>query len=373
MQSPDRELKVIHFVWIVAFLCISPLFGVLYLDSHLTPYLEFPPTTKYIIHAPFSLQVFLLLILFVAAVCLPFLYRLITYKADQRITIKGIYPFPSWGRLGIAVVAIFWVLAWNRYAFFQPLQRYTFFPLWAGYLLVINGLTCMRKGTCLLRSNPRFFLVLFPASALFWWYFEYLNRFVQNWYYLGGENISAAEYIIHASICFSTVLPAVVSTHEYLRTLPRLATAFADWHPIPITGKKGIGRLLLAGTVLSLAALAVFPDYLFPLVWISPLLVIVGIQFATGQPTFFDDVQKGNWQPVVLPALAALICGFFWEMWNWKSLAHWEYSVPFVHRFQIFAMPLPGYAGYLPFGLECVAAVSLINEQFGKMDNGKTI
>jgi hypothetical protein len=46
-------------------------------------------------------------------------------------------------------------------------------------------------------------------------------------------------------------------------------------------------------------------------------------------------------------------------MWNSGSLAHWEYGIPFTHRFQLFEMPLLGYAGYLPFGLECVAVVQL--------------
>jgi hypothetical protein len=34
-------------------------------------------------------------------------------------------------------------------------------------------------------------------------------------------------------------------------------------------------------------------------------------------------------------------------------MAKWEYTLPFVHRFRIFEMPVLGYAGYLPFGLEC--------------------
>ena len=59
-------------------------------------------------------------------------------------------------------------------------------------------------------------------------------------------------------------------------------------------------------------------------------------------------------------ALAGLVCGFFWEMWNYGSLAHWEYSVPLVHRFEIFQMPLLGYSGYLPFGLECLAVARLL-------------
>jgi len=43
-------------------------------------------------------------------------------------------------------------------------------------------------------------------------------------------------------------------------------------------------------------------------------------------------------------------------MWNFYSLPKWKYDVPFVNRFHIFEMPLLGYAGYLPFGLECAVA-----------------
>jgi hypothetical protein len=66
-------------------------------------------------------------------------------------------------------------------------------------------------------------------------------------------------------------------------------------------------------------------------------------------------LAKGSWSSVVLSSLAALICGGFWEMWNAYSLVHWEYSIPYVHTFKIGEMPILGYAGYLPFGLECLA------------------
>ena len=66
---------------------------------------------------------------------------------------------------------------------------------------------------------------------------------------------------------------------------------------------------------------------------------------------------RESWQV----ALAGLVCGLFWEMWNYGSLAHWEYSVPFVQRFEIFHMPLLGYIGYLPFGLECLAVAKLLD------------
>lgn len=336
------------------------MFGIVLVDQPFARYLEFPPLTQYTRHAPFNWVVFLMLFLVVGAVGLLILNRLLGHKTAQSSPALERKPFPWWGWLGFFWVLLFWVLAWNRFAFFQFLQRYTFFPLWIGYILVCTGLTWRRTGSCLPVRRPLFFLSLFPASALFWWYFEYLNRFVQNWYYLGNGNISIAEYIIHASLCFSTVLPAVLSTNEYLGTFPRMRGAFAHWQPVKLHKKSLYGRLLIAGAVLSLAFLAVYPNYLFPVVWISPLLVIVGMQLATGRPSLLDGLEAGNWQSVIQPALAALLCGFFWELWNWKSLAQWEYSIPFVHRFQVFAMPLLGYAGYLPFGLECVAVAALL-------------
>ena len=64
--------------------------------------------------------------------------------------------------------------------------------------------------------------------------------------------------------------------------------------------------------------------------------------------------------------IAALVCGFFWELWNWHSEAKWIYTVPGVERWHLFEMPALGYAGYLPFGLECLLVVEL----FAKWSSG---
>jgi hypothetical protein len=116
---------------------------------------------------------------------------------------------------------------------------------------------------------------------------------------------------------------------------------------------------LLGAAAAGLLGLGLWPDYLFSLVWVAPLLLIVGIQVIRGEPTIFDKAVRGHGWNVWAMAVAALICGFFWELWNFYSLAHWEYTVPFVQRFELFHMPLLGYAGYLPFGLECLAVADL--------------
>jgi hypothetical protein len=342
-----------------------PLTGVMLKGGSLVEYLEFPPLTIYVQHAPFSWVAFILLALLLSFVLVPIIVRLIQTIKPSPPPHFHRHPYPWWGYGGITAVAFSWLFAWTRFQWFEPMQAYTFLPLWVGYIICVNSMTYARTGHCLLRSHPRFFLAMFPASALFWWFFEYLNRFVQNWHYFGVENFSTGEYFLHASLCFSTVLPAVQSTEEYLASFPRLTVSLKNWRPVSIWTPTKWGWLLLLLAGPPLAGISMFPDYLFPMLWVSPFLIITGVQAVCGGETIFRDLPTGDWRSIWQPALAALICGFFWEMWNVNSLAHWEYSVPYVQRFHIFEMPILGYGGYLPFGLECMVVSSLLDQAMG--------
>jgi hypothetical protein len=348
------------------FLVVLPLAGIMLRRIPLAPYLQFPPLTRYVEHASFSWPAFILLALLLLAVLLPLLRRLFLYPVRGRALTSPGQPFPWWGYGGLLLAAVSWLLAWTRFQWFETLQAYTFFPLWLGYIISINSMTYTRMGHCLLSARPRYFLALFPVSSLFWWFFEYLNRFVQNWHYQGVDNFSTGEYILHASLCFSTVLPAVQSTEEYLSSFPRLVEPLKNWRQVVVHRPALWGWLLLSFAAPCLAAISIYPDYLFPMLWVAPFLIITAVQAVCGDKTLFHGLSGGDWRLVWLPALAALICGFFWEMWNFRSLAHWEYSVPFVQRFHLFAMPVLGYGGYLPFGLECMAVSMMLGQALGE-------
>jgi hypothetical protein len=371
-------LKVILLVLLLAGL---PMLGIVIAGQPLDRYLEFPPHTRYVEHAPFSWMVFTAFALCIVASIVPFVVRVMTsrltpdasryssrdplcqqpieqrLKSQERNPIS--HPFPWWGWLGAALIAFSWLLAWNRFTWFEPFQPFTFTPLWLGYILVINGWTLSRTGHCMMRDRPDEFFWLFPLSSAFWWFFEYLNRFVQNWYYVGVQEFTPLEYVLHATMPFSTVLPAVLGTTELLASYPVISAGLKQFHPIRRTNGKivGWGVLLLASA--GLTGIGIWPTYLFPLVWVAPLLLITSLLAVAGEQTMFSSMARGDWRSLWLPALAALVCGFFWEMWNYKSLSHWEYVVPFVNQFKIFEMPLLGYAGYLPFGLECLAVTQL--------------
>lgn len=342
-----------------------PLAGLVLRNIPPGPYLEFPPLTGYVEHASFSWPVFILLSLVILTVLLPLFRRYFRTMGQKPEILLCRQSLPWWGYGGLVLVLTAWLLAWTRSEWFAPLQAYTFFPLWLGYIISVNGLTCSRTGSCLLADHSRFFLALFPASTVFWWFFEYLNRFVQNWHYLGVENFSPAEYIIHASLCFSTVLPAVLSTTEFLASFPRLAEPLKRWQPLHLHRPRLWGSLLLILAAGALGGISIFPDYLFPMLWVAPLLIITSVQAICRERTLLNRLAVGDWRLIWLPALAALTCGFFWEMWNVNSLAHWEYSVPFVQRFHLFEMPILGYGGYLPFGLECLVVGMMLDQILG--------
>ncbi len=217
-----------------------------------------------------------------------------------------------------------------------------------------------------MRNRTRFFLLLFPLSAGFWWFFEYLNRFVQNWYYLGVHN-SAWTYFGYATLSFSTVLPAVLGTRDWFINASWMKKGFGEFVSVRCVHRRLLACFALMFSTVGLGGVGVWPDYLFPLLWVSPLLIIVSLQTLQGEKHILSHICCGDWRQVISSALAAIFCGWFWEMWNYYSLAKWEYRIPFVHKFQIFEMPLLGYAGYLPFGLACSAVGGILEKMiYGK-------
>ena len=338
----------------------APLAGAWLAGQPLRVYLELPPRPSLRSAAGFSWSVFWLMAAFVAAAIAPFVWRFLNAPAPVPGRADGRKAFPMWGWAAFIWLAAWWTLAWTRFPWFEPFQQHTFTPLWLGAIGVMNALTMRRAGTCLMVSEPGRFAALFPLSALFWWFFEYLNRFVANWHYTGIGDFGALEYTLFATLAFSTVLPAVASTAEWLGTFPRFDAAFARWCPLRVPVPKLAAAVVLGFTTVSLATLGVFRETVYPLVWISPALVIICLQAFGSRTTVLAPLATGDWRGIARYSAATLVCGLFWEMWNFGSLARWEYSIPHVDRFRIFEMPLLGYAGYLPFGIECAAIAALV-------------
>ncbi len=360
MNAPTNRYSrgLAEFLVLSVLLLGLPLLGAALAGRPVAPYLQFPPRTDFVRHAPFAWPAFMLTAAASAALFGGLLWLLRPWRRPP-IGRAGPRSLPWWGWLALAWLAAVWVAAWSRGGLPGALRAYAFPALWLGYIVLANALAWRRSGRSLLTHRTGYLLGLFPASAVFWWYFEYLNRFVQNWHYVGIGSSTAASYVGHATLAFSTVLPAVLSTAALLRSFAPLSQT-RRLPPLPLRHPRRLAALALAAAAFGLLGIAVFPDRLYPLLWAAPLVLIVSLQTLFGDRTYLQPLRTGDWERVALPALAALVCGFFWEMWNYYSEPKWVYSIAYVHRFQVFEMPVLGYTGYLPFGVECAVIADFV-------------
>ena len=165
-------------------------------DSILEGVKAFPPRTEdwgfhpellWSHRCPFNWYAFLGLVAFTAWCLWPFLKRIVRrLSGGAPAPTRTPAPFPWWGWLGVAVLAAGWIMSWNyRFGWFpHPSARVqvqlSYAPLWAGFIVIMNALCVKRSGHSPMTDHPWAYAATFPASALFWWFFEYLNRYVWN-------------------------------------------------------------------------------------------------------------------------------------------------------------------------------------------------
>ncbi|MBI2948715.1 MAG: hypothetical protein HYY23_13830 [Verrucomicrobia bacterium] len=258
------------------------------------------------------------------------------------------------GLIGLIMIAVLWPLNW-----FLPGLRtaYLFFPLWLGYILFVDALVLKRSGTSLYTRSRAEFWALFVVSAPAWWLFEVINWRTKNWEYLGGETFSGVEYFVLSSVSFSTVMPAVFETAELARTF-RWINRIKPGRRVQPTNQVCLG--FLAGGLGMLALTMIWPQSFYPLVWGSIVLILEPVNIWLGRQHFLQWLHEGDWRPVISLAGGALICGFFWELWNFKSFPKWVYHTPGAEFLYVFEMPLLGFLGYLPFAWELFALRNLL-------------
>ena len=270
--------------------------------------------------------------------------------------------FAPQGWLGLLLVAICWPLDWTLSG---VRTAYLFFPLWLGYILTVDGLVGWRTGASLWSRSRKGFGLLFILSMPAWWLFEIINDRTGNWQYLGTSVFTPFEYYALCTISFSTVMPAVFETAELVRTFGWVKS-LRPGARIPDTPRVQ-SRLLLAGLAM-LALTLLWPKFFYPFVWISLVLILEPLNRWLGRRHFLEWLQHGDWRPIISLSLGALICGFFWEMWNFWSWPQWIYHTPGANFLHLFEMPLLGYGGYIPFALELFALKNFLWQRGPKLE-----
>lgn len=257
--------------------------------------------------------------------------------------------FAPQGWVGLLLLAVCWPLNWMlpglRTACF-------FFPLWLGYILTVDGLVCWRTGSSLWIRSRKGFVQLFLLSAPAWWLFEMLNRRTGNWEYLGTSSFTPLEYYALCTLSFSTVMPAVFETAELVRTFGWVKS-LRPGGCIPDTFR--VQSAIFSAGIVMLTLTLIWPKHCYPFVWISLVFILEPLNRRLGRRHFLEWLRNGDWRPVISLSLGTLICGFFWEMWNYWSWPKWIYHTPGANFLHVFEMPLLGYGGYIPFALELFA------------------
>jgi hypothetical protein len=268
--------------------------------------------------------------------------------------------FPVWFYLGIAATITSWWVMWFSGS---ALVKYFFTPLWWGFIAVVDGVVYRRsRGASIFSQLPKQMFWLAVTSSMGWWAFEWLNYFVlESWYYPNSPALfTHAQAVFWFSLTFTCVFPAIFEIYTLLRTFPKLKVR---WSLGPVfSPSAGLVRLILFIGCVAAFSVGLFPFLLFFVVWLASLLILPQVMTLLGLWTPFTPLAKGNWSPMVLCAIASLLTGFVWEFWNYGSNAwhpglnpnYWRYEVPYVDVTVGFTeMPLLGYFGYLPFGVQC--------------------
>ncbi|MGA3207859.1 MAG: hypothetical protein ABSE05_08530 [Syntrophales bacterium] len=267
---------------------------------------------------------------------------------DMKLTSR-VWNWPVYGWLGSVLAVTLWILNWCLSGL---RTQWGFFPMWLGYCLTVDAMVFTRKGHSLLTRSPSSYAVLFLISVSAWWLFEIINLRTQNWYYLGEQYFSDAEYFLYSSLSFSTVMPAVFGTAELAGTFTWINRTKSNLR-LEVTPDRLIA-LFATGLIMMLLML-IWPNYFFCFVWLSVYLMLEPLNAWLKNRTLLQYISTGNWQPLLALWVGCIICGFFWEMWNFYSYPKWIYYIPFFNFLHIFEMPLLGYLGYLPFSMELFA------------------
>jgi hypothetical protein len=248
---------------------------------------------------------------------------------SQTATLAGIEPFASWN---------------------TPIA-------WTGFIIFADAIVFRARGNSWIRSSPREFIALCLLSIPLWLVFEWFNRVLRNWHYIGlPENLPLRTFGYAWS--FATIWPAIFEAAELISVLraggagqahPAHA-ATSDRPATPPVALPILGALMLGTPFVVTPTVA---QYMAAPVWLGFIPLLDPINAARGEESLLLDWRAGQFKRTKNLILSGFLCGGLWELWNYWARAKWLYTVPILENLKIFEMPLPGYLGFPAFALEC--------------------
>jgi hypothetical protein len=255
--------------------------------------------------------------------------------------------FPVYGWLGWVALVFAEVLMFARV---EPVATY-FTPIaWSAYILIADAAVLALTNRSRLNDAPLVVARMALLSIPLWLIFEAYNLRLQNWIYVGVP-VGWPAALLGYGWSFATITPAIFETSDLVQAL--LPALPGEPWKVSRPTENVLVICGLACLILPLALPQRLAAHLFALVWVGFLLFLDPINRRLGLPAFTGDLSEGFRRRAYGFFAAGWICGWFWEFWNYWAAAKWQYTFPMFQRWKIFAMPAPGFLGFLPFALEC--------------------
>jgi hypothetical protein len=261
--------------------------------------------------------------------------------------------FAPHGYVGLLIIAVAEGLLFNG----NQLVGHWFTPIvWTGYILFVDALVYKFSGRSPLMTDRPEFLIIVVFSIGVWWLCEFYNapRFWKSdlelwWHY---HNLEPNPFLRRVGYdwAFGTIFPLLFLTAELFA-----ATIFKQ-------KGRGLSINLSRPTLFGLAVLGavgasvplLYPSAWFaPVIWLSFVFLFDPVNALRGHPSISNDLRHGDWRRLWSLLLSGLVCGFWWEFWNYWAISKWTYTVPFLGEIKIFEMPILGFLGFPPFAVEC--------------------
>lgn len=255
---------------------------------------------------------------------------------------------PGYGWLGLAVLVCAEFL---KFRAIEPVATY-FTPIaWSCYILIADAALCALRGSSWITTGGKELIRTAAISVPLWLVFEAYNLRLANWRYVGLPDNFAARWLGYGW-SFATIFPAIFLTAEFIRALGWFAGR-ARAVRFSLRAQRAMIAAGLACLVVPLMVPKQAAAYLFAPVWIGFVLLLDPVNYRRGWPSLLGNLAEGRRDRLYALLVAGWVCGWLWEYWNWWAAAKWEYTFPMFQQWKIFAMPAPGFLGFLPFALEC--------------------
>jgi hypothetical protein len=266
----------------------------------------------------------------------------------------------------LSQIAIIFALAgwavglWGVISGQKAILQYLYFFAWYPYIVFLDGLLLRLQGQSWLLDRPRQFLQMFFWSTTVWLIFEAVNLVLKNWGYVAVVPIGWVRWGGYV-LAFATVLPGVLLTAQVLDALG----AFKGRKGRPFSLGVWQPASLLVGVAFLVLPL-VFPRYAFPLIWGAFFFLLDPFCDLLGGDCLIVRFAQGERREHLCLLAAGLICGLWWESWNYFAITKWVYTLPVLNFAKVFEMPLLGYLGFPVFALEAAVMynfLKILNER----------